>query len=309
MAVFGGICVAILGLTMGALEMADQWRIMLTAPGIIPFIQIPFFIYWNIDSPSWMLCRYATKTSDTNKNSHVDVGKAAQQQDVGRQLDEDKNFEEKYGYKIDQKYLDKICKDFNKVYEPESADLAFEDLLQLHKEKLNNPQPDFKTFMKDSYNRYIFFVCICQNVLTRFTGMNHFQFYIWYQFTLSGMFGMEDKDSDEKFGSWALFAICTSALVSLLVFYFIADKINRKITMMIGVLVQCICLTVIAVVHEDKDVLRAIYIPILVLYTIGFSFGMEGSGIMFTNEALPPCAVPNAMYIQWLAGCVICFSN
>ena len=163
MAVFGGITVAILGLTMGALEMADQWRIMLTAPGIIPFIQIPFFIYWNIDSPSWMLDRYASKTSTTNKNSNeykvVDVEKVAPQQDVGRRLDEDATFEEKYGYTIDQKHLDKICKDFNKVYKPESADLAYEDLLQIHKEKLNHPQPDFKTFIKDSYNKYIFFVC------------------------------------------------------------------------------------------------------------------------------------------------------
>jgi len=42
MAVFGGICVGILGVTMGASNMADQWKKLLTAPGIIPFIQLPF---------------------------------------------------------------------------------------------------------------------------------------------------------------------------------------------------------------------------------------------------------------------------
>ena len=39
MALIGGICVALLGVTMGAKDMANQWRIMLTAPGIVPFIQ------------------------------------------------------------------------------------------------------------------------------------------------------------------------------------------------------------------------------------------------------------------------------
>jgi len=137
--------------------------------------------------------------------------------------------------------------------------------------------------------------------------MNHFQFYLWYQFVLSGIFTMDG--SSEKFGSYALLAICCAALFSLIVFYFIADKINQKATMMVGLIIQGICLVVFAIFHENVDVLKAIYIPLLVIYTIGFSFGMEGSGILFTNQNLPPCAVPHAMYIQWLAGCVICFSN
>lgn len=79
-----------------------------------------------------MLDRYATKTTvtadntKTNKFADEDPDKT---RFSGRQLDEDVTFDEKYGFAIDQKHLDKICKDFNKFYKQESADLAFEDLL------------------------------------------------------------------------------------------------------------------------------------------------------------------------------------
>lgn len=137
--------------------------------------------------------------------------------------------------------------------------------------------------------------------------MNHFQFYLWYQFVLSDIFKM--GDSTETFGSYALLSICCAALFSLIMFYFIADKINQKATMMSGLIIQGICLMVFAIFSENAEVLKSIYIPLLVVMTIGFSFGMEGSGILFTSQNLPPCAVPHAMYIQWLAGCAICFSN
>jgi len=79
-----------------------------------------------------MLDKYAIKTSVTANNTKT-YKMSGEDPDKtrfsGRQLDEDVNFDEKYGFVIDQKHLEKICKDFNKFYKQESADLAFEDLL------------------------------------------------------------------------------------------------------------------------------------------------------------------------------------
>lgn len=300
-----------MGVTMGAKTMSVWWRLMLTAPGIVPFIQLPYLIYMNIDSPSWMLDRYSTKIVVTNRNTYDNEYKIngeeethkpdAKAKNAGRQLEYEQSFEEKYGFRIEQQYLDKILKDFNKIYKPDSADLAFEDLLLIQKEKYEQPQPDFKDFMKDGFNRYVFFVAVVQNFLARFCGMNHFQFYVWYQ---------TNKLSHLNFdGSWALLAMCVTAFISLIIFIGLAGKIDRKLMMMVGVFIQMVCLIVVAVFNSNIDVSSYLFIPMMVLYTIGFTFGMESAGILFTQEALPPCAIPHAMYCQWLAGAFLCFTN
>jgi len=40
-AIFGGIVVGLMAVIMGDKLMAEQWKILLTAPGFIPVIQLP----------------------------------------------------------------------------------------------------------------------------------------------------------------------------------------------------------------------------------------------------------------------------
>jgi len=86
------------------------------------------------------------------------------------------------------------------------------------------------------------------------------------------------------------------------------NKLGRKFLMQTGVSVQCICLLLMATLAYS-DWINELFFPILVVYIMAFSIGMEACGIIFTCEILPQCAVPWAMYSQWIAGCLICFGN
>lgn len=129
-----------------------------------------------------MLEKYANKSNIIQRVSH---GTAQ-----GRQID--MNFEEKYGFSIEEKHLDRIKTDLNKIYKEESADLMLEELLIEHKQKLksNTNYTSLSQFLADSaHNKYTFFIAISQNVLTRFTGANFFQFYCVFSFGNLGIHG------------------------------------------------------------------------------------------------------------------------
>lgn len=302
-AIFGGIVVGLMAVIMGDKLMAEQWKILLTAPGFIPVIQLPCQIYFNIDSPSWILDRFAKKSESQPGMITKEFTGRASSNDHGRQLDNDLEFEDKYKFTIEQKHLDRLQNDFKKVYTPESAELAYETLLLEHKEKLYEEQITMKKVMSSnppkSVNgyKYLFFLCMMQNILTRLTGANFFQFY--------AVFSLKELGHD---GNWCFFALVWSAFAALLIYIFIVDLVGRKFLMQIGALIQCICMVIMAV-GAYEDWMEPVFIPQVCLFILAFSIGMEGSGIMFTNEMLPPCAVSWAMYSQWLAGCLLCFTN
>jgi len=222
-----------MGVIMGDKMMADNWKILLTAPGFIPLIQIPFLIYFNIESPYWLLEKHAEKINkninatlneedniiiakvtndlviekyvkrDTNDNKPTNAVETNYMNisDDGRQLDIDVVFEEKYKFKIAEEHLNRMKKDLNKIYTPESADFSFEQLCLEHKEKLSTEPITMKEVISNKSYRYLFFIAIMQNIFTRLTGANFFQFYCVYSFDNLGLQG-----------NWALFGLVFAAL-------------------------------------------------------------------------------------------------
>jgi len=179
----------------------------------------------------------------------------ASSNDHGRQLDNDLEFEDKYKFTIEQKHLDRLQNDFKKVYTPESAELAYETLLLEHKEKLYEEQITMKKVMSSnppkSVNgyKYLFFLCMMQNILTRLTGANFFQFY--------AVFSLKELGHD---GNWCFFALVWSAFAALLIYIFIVDLVGRKFLMQIGALIQCICMVIMAV-GAYEDWMEPVFIP------------------------------------------------
>ena len=190
--------------------------------------------------------------------------------------------------------LNKIKRDLKKVYTDESAEIAYDELLQNHKHQKENPAISSQEVFSNPTHRWMYFLGIVFTIFAKFTGVGFFQFYCTAFFDeLEG-----NKPSTADYGVWGYIAIMVTALVGLFTHLVFARNIGRKMSMLIGLFLQIIGLSV-CLMGNAWDWHAGIVIVATCVFMFGYGIGLETCGMIFIGELLPACVQPGLGFFAW----------